>query len=228
MERKSDETNTASPVSPQMSSRTDFCRRCLSAWSSTSTFEISPQNLTSSSPTHSSPCSPVFSSQNKSCQTVESSLIPCDACHQVQTLLRKTGDALVDLLQSEGLPSSLQPLLAAVDDSLELGRMTAGDVSQWANEQRRDTRRLEKHLQDVRCTVQPLKDRLAAAEEEQKRFRSQLERAEKDFNQEKEKLQINSVQLEFSLQKAQRVIKETEKRLHEEQQQHKRGEWNCE
>ncbi|XP_005729567.1 coiled-coil domain-containing protein 157 isoform X2 [Pundamilia nyererei] len=180
------------------------------------------KNLTSTSPTHSSPCSPVFSSQNKSCQTVESSLIPCDACHQVQTLLRKTGDALVDLLQSEGLPSSLQPLLAAVDDSLELGRMTAGDVSQWANEQRRDTRRLEKHLQDVRCTVQPLKDRLAAAEEEQKRFRSQLERAQKDFNQEKEKLQINSVQLEFSLQKAQRVIKETEKRLHEEQQQHKR------
>lgn len=228
MERNSDETNTASPVSPQMSSRTNFCSRCLSAWSSTSTFEIFPQNLTSSSPTHSSPYSPAFSSQNKSCQTVESSLIPCDACHQVQTLLRKTGDALVDLLQSEGLPSSLQPLLAAVDDSLELGRMTAGDVSQWANEQCRDTRRLEKHLQDVRCMVQPLKDRLAAAEEEQKRFRSQLERAQKDFNQEKEKLQINSVQLEFSLQKAQRVIKETEKRLHEEQQQHKRGEWNCE
>ncbi|CAI5650910.1 unnamed protein product [Oreochromis niloticus] len=222
MKRNSDETNTASPVSPQMSSRTDFCRRCLSAWSSTSTFEISPQNLTSSSPTHSSPCSPVVSSQNKSCQTVESSLIPCDACHQVQTLLRKTGDALADLLQSEGLPSSLQPLLAAVDDSLEVGRMTAGDVSQWANEQRRDTRRLEKHLQDVRCTVQPLKDRLAAAEEEQKRLRSQLERAQKEFNQEKEKLQINSVQLEFSLQKAQRVNKETEKRLHEEQQQHKR------
>ncbi|XP_039477124.1 coiled-coil domain-containing protein 157 isoform X2 [Oreochromis aureus] len=222
MKRNSDETNTASPVSPQMSSRTDFCRRCLSAWSSTSTFEISPQNLASSSPTHSSPCSPVVSSQNKSCQTVESSLIPCDACHQVQTLLRKTGDALADLLQSEGLPSSLQPLLAAVDDSLEVGRMTAGDVSQWANEQRRDTRRLEKHLQDVRCTVQPLKDRLAAAEEEQKRLRSQLERAQKEFNQEKEKLQINSVQLEFSLQKAQRVNKETEKRLHEEQQQHKR------
>uniref|UniRef100_I3JXQ6 Coiled-coil domain containing 157 n=2 Tax=Oreochromis niloticus TaxID=8128 RepID=I3JXQ6_ORENI len=222
MKRNSDETNTASPVSPQMSSRTDFCRRCLSAWSSTSTFEISPQNLASSSPTHSSPCSPVVSSQNKSCQTVESLLIPCDACHQVQTLLRKTGDALADLLQSEGLPSSLQPLLAAVDDSLEVGRMTAGDVSQWANEQRRDTRRLEKHLQDVRCTVQPLKDRLAAAEEEQKRLRSQLERAQKEFNQEKEKLQINSVQLEFSLQKAQRVNKETEKRLHEEQQQHKR------
>lgn len=142
----------------------------------------------------------------------------------MQTLLRKTGGALVDLLNSEGLPSSLQPLLEAVEDTLELGRMTAADVSQWANEQLRDMRRLEKHLQDVRCTVQPLKDRLAVAETEQKRFKSQLEKAQKEFNQEKENLQINLVQLEFSLQKAQRSIKETEQRLEEEQQQHKRRE----
>ncbi|XP_030592958.1 coiled-coil domain-containing protein 157 [Archocentrus centrarchus] len=221
-ETNSDETKTASPVSPQLNSTTDFCKRCLSAWSSTSTFKISPQNRTPSSPIHSTPCSPVVDSQNKSCQTVESSLIPCNACHQVQTLLRRTGDSLVDLLQSEGLPSSLKPLLAAVDDTLELGRMTAGDVSQWANEQLRDMRRLEKHLQDVRCTVQPLKDRLAVAETEQKRLRSQLERAQKEFNQEKENLQINLVQLEFSLQKAQRSVKETEQRLQEEQQQHER------
>ncbi len=101
--------------------------------------------------------------------------------------------------------------------------MTAGDVAQWASEQVRDMRRLAKHLQDVRGTVQPLKDRLVAAETERERFKSQLERAQKEFKRELEKHQANTVQLEFSLRKAQRSLKETEQRLQEEQQQLKRG-----
>lgn len=141
-------------------------------------------------------------------------------------MLRKTGDALVDLFQSEGLPSSLQPLSVAVEDTLELGHMTAADVAQWANEQLRDMRRLAKHLQDVRGTVRPLKDRLAAAETERERFRSQLERVQKEFKHEMEKHQANIVQLEFSLRKAQRSVKETEQRLQEEQQRLQRGEEN--
>lgn len=129
----------------------------------------------------------------------------------------------MELFQSEGLPSSLQPLLEAVEENMELGRMTAGDVTQWANEQLRDMRRLEKHLQDVRDTVQPLKDQLVAAETERERFRSQLEMKQKEFKQELEKHQANTVQLEFSLSKAQRSMKETEHRLKEEQQKLKRG-----
>lgn len=141
-------------------------------------------------------------------------------------MLKKTGDALVELLQSEGLPSSLQPLLEAVEDTLELGQMTAADVAQWANEQLRDTRRLAKHLQDVRGTVQPLRDRLVVVETERERFRSQLERSRKEFKHEMEKHQANIVQLEFSLRKAQRSVTETEQRLKEEQQQFKRGAGN--
>lgn len=141
----------------------------------------------------------------------------------MQSVLRQTGNALVELFQSEGLPSSLQPLLAAVEDTLELGHMTASDVGQWANEQLRDMRRLVKHIEDVRGTVQPLKDRLAAAETERERFRSQLERAQKEFQQDVEKHQANIVQLEFSLRKAQRSMKETEQRLQEEQRQLQRG-----
>ncbi|KAJ4922251.1 hypothetical protein JOQ06_019505 [Pogonophryne albipinna] len=115
-----------------------------------------------------------------------------------------------------------KPLLVAVEDTLELGHMTAGDVAQWANEQLRDMRRLMKHLQEVRSTVQPLKERLAAAEAERDRFKSQLERKQKTFKQEMEKHQANIVQLEFSLTKAQRCVKETEQRLQEEQRQLKR------
>ncbi|XP_051277981.1 coiled-coil domain-containing protein 157 [Dicentrarchus labrax] len=220
-EKAFDSDETASSVSLQLSSRSDFCRHCSSARSSKSSSpQVFPQNHVPSSPSHNS--YPKVDSHNVSCQTVESSLAPCDACHQVQSLLRKTGDALIELFQSEGLPSSLQPLLVAVEDTLELGHMTAGDVAQWANEQLRDLRRLAKHLQDVRGTVQPLNERLAAAEAERERLRSRLERAQKEFRDQTEKHQANIVQLEFSLRKAQRLMKETEQRLQEEQQQLRR------
>ncbi|KAK5871207.1 hypothetical protein PBY51_004099 [Eleginops maclovinus] len=213
-----DGTETVSSVYPQMSPSRD----CLSSWSSSSSFKLLPQSNVHSSPTHNTTLYPKVYSHNVSCQTVESSLVPCNACHQVQSTLIKTGHALVELLQSESLPSSLQPLLVAVEDTLELGHMTAGDVTQWANEQLRDMRRLTKHLQEVRSTVQPLKEKLAAAEAERDRFKSQLERKQKEFKQEMEKHQANIVQLEFSLSKAQRCVKETEQRLQEEQRQLKR------
>ncbi|XP_008304047.1 coiled-coil domain-containing protein 157 [Stegastes partitus] len=217
-----DETKTVSPISSQIGSRSDSCRHSLSARSSASTFTFSTQNHIPSSSTHSTHNFPRGDSHNVGCQTIESCLIPCNACHQVQSLLRKTGDALVDLFQSEGLPSSLQPLSAAMEDTVELGHMTAGDVAQWANEQLRDMRRLAKHLQDVRGTVQPLKDRLAAAETERERYRCQLDRAQKEFKEKVERHQQDMVQLEFSLRKAQRSMKETEQRLQKEQQQLKR------
>ncbi|XP_032372488.1 coiled-coil domain-containing protein 157 isoform X1 [Etheostoma spectabile] len=211
-------TETVSSVSPQMSTS----RHCLSSWSSTSSLKFLPQTHVPSSATHNTLCYSKVDSHNVGCQTIKSSLVPCNACHQVQSTLIKTGHALLELLHSESLPSSLQPLLVAVEDTLELGHMTAGDVAQYANEQLKDMRRLAKHLQDVRGTVQPLKDRLASAEAERERLRTQLERTQKEFKQELEKHQTNIVQLEFSLRKAQRSVKETEKRLQEEQQQFKR------
>ncbi|KAM7391606.1 hypothetical protein PAMP_022285 [Pampus punctatissimus] len=216
-----DDTETLSLTSPEISSNSDRGTHCLSAWSSASSFKFLPQNHITSSPAHNTPSYPKVNSHNASCQTVESSLVPCDACHQVQSILRKTGNALVEVFQSEGLPSSLQPLLVAVEDTLELGQMTAGDVAQWGNEQLRDMRRLTKHLQDVRGTIQPLGEKLAAAEAERERFRSQMERAQKELKQNVEKHQAIIAKMEFSLQKAQRSRKETEQRLREEQQQNK-------
>lgn len=219
-----DDIKTASPVSPLSSPGTAFCTNALSAQSSTNSFKFLPQNNPSSSlPVLKTMSYPGADRSHVSCQTVESSLVPCDACHQVQSHLMNTGHTLVDLLQTEGLPSSLQRLLVVVEDTVEVGHMVASDVAQWADMQLKDIRRLAKHLQDVRGTLQPLKDRLVAAEKERERFRFHLERAETDFKQEVEKHQANIVQLEFSVQKAQRSAKETEQKLQEEQQQLKRG-----
>ncbi|XP_041642931.1 coiled-coil domain-containing protein 157 [Cheilinus undulatus] len=213
----SDETQTGTSVKKQMNSRSDFCRRCLSAGSSPNSSKYEPSNITHNTTNH-----PKADSHNVGCQTFESSLVPCDACHEVQSILSKTGHAFVDLFQNEGLPSSLQPLLAAVEDTLEPEQMTAADVAQWANEQLRDMRRLGKHLQDVRGTVQPLTDKLTKAETERDRFKSQLGKVQKEAKQEIEKHQASIVQLEFSLNKAQRSMKETKQRLQEEREQLKK------
>lgn len=157
------------------------------------------------------------------CQTFESSLAPCDACQHAQSVLRKTGDALVEILQRECLPSSLQPLMLAVDESLGMGLMTAGDVAQWATEQCRDMRRLSKHLQEVRATVKPLQGDLEKAEAERVQLRSQLEQVQRRFRQDVDRHQANVVQLEFALRKAQRSVKQLEQNLQEEQKKHKKG-----
>ncbi|CAL8247488.1 unnamed protein product [Merluccius merluccius] len=128
--------------------------------------------------------------------------------YTVQSVLRQTGDCLVELCQSEGLPSSLQPLLVAVEDTVELGHLTAGDLTQWAREQRRDMGRLGKHLKEVRGTVQPLADRLAVAEKEREKATSQVEKAQEDAKREMEKHRASKHQMELSLREAQRLKEE--------------------
>ncbi|CAL8343256.1 unnamed protein product [Lota lota] len=199
--------SNSSPASVLSSSSSlhSFARNQVNAIPATPHFPPSPTVLT----TH---------TRNVSCQTVESSLVPCDACDQVQHVLRQTGDCLVELCQSEGLPSSLQPLLVAVEDTVELGHLTAGDLAQWAREQRRDMGRLGKHVREVRGAVQPLTDRLAVAEKEGEKARSRVERAQEDAKKETEKHLASKRKMELSLREAQRSGKEKERRLQEEQQ----------
>lgn len=218
-----DETETLPSVPSRQNSRSDLDTDRSSAKVSIRSLKTSPQSLQGlQSPTQSTLCFPKVDSQNVGCQTFESCLVPCDACYQVQAVLRKTGDALIELLQSEGLPSSLQPLSAAVQDTVELGHMTASDFAQWAAEEWRDMRRLAKHLQDVRGTVEPLKAKLLAIEAERDQFKSDVKRLQKEFKEKMENNQATIVQLEFSLQKAQRSAKELEQRRQEEQQKSKR------
>ncbi|KAM4616842.1 coiled-coil domain-containing protein 157 [Polymixia lowei] len=213
-----DETKTVSSASPVISSRSCPDIKWQSVLSSTSCCPQNHVNFLPSCPSHNvSDCS--TDTCNASCQTVVSSLAACDACDQVQSVLKQTGDALVELCRSEGLPSSLQQVLVAVEDTLEVGHLTAGDIAQWAREQRRDMGRLGKYLREVRGTVQPLRDRLAVAERERGRFRSQLARAQEELKKEMAKHQASILQMEHALQEAHRSVK----RLQEEQQQLKRG-----
>ncbi|KAL4660395.1 hypothetical protein GN956_G1311 [Arapaima gigas] len=150
------------------------------------------------------------------CQTVASSLVPCDACARVQKSFRSLSDALVAMCQDQGLPSSLGCFLAAVDDSLEQGQLSAADIAQWAAEQSRDLGRLGKYLSQLRDTINPLKENQVVLEGQRTELKVQVKRIEELLAQEREKNCVSIENLKFRLKEAQVREEEAVRKLQSE------------
>ncbi|XP_067269404.1 coiled-coil domain-containing protein 157 [Pseudorasbora parva] len=155
-----------------------------------------------------------------SCQTVESALVPCQACACVQAVMKESSDALVSLCQSLGLPCSMQGFLEAVEETQQLGRLTACDISQWASEQRKDMSRVGKHVLEVRETVEPLKKKLKETEMEREKLRKQLSETVKREKEERRKMEE---ECEHRMQEVKVKGEEALRRLREEKEELKRG-----
>ncbi|XP_077456666.1 coiled-coil domain-containing protein 157 [Stigmatopora argus] len=171
------------------------------------------KNVADDTPLSGSPCPPFYpevDTFNVSCQTEESSMAPCSACHESQSFMRKTGSVLVELLHGEGLPSSLHSVLVASQDGVE--PTTDIDVSLWASEHVQDLRRLTKHVQDMRDTVEKVTMKLEASEARGDKLEIDIESVRKEVEKQKSTI----VQLEQALQKAQASMKETEQKLSDE------------
>uniref|UniRef100_A0A2K6F8P0 Coiled-coil domain containing 157 n=1 Tax=Propithecus coquereli TaxID=379532 RepID=A0A2K6F8P0_PROCO len=80
------------------------------------------------------------------CQTIETALVPCDACTSVQGSLQEVGKVVISLCQSQNLPSSLGQFQQLVQDSMGLRPLPAATVGHWAAEQSKDLTRLSKHV----------------------------------------------------------------------------------
>ncbi|XP_054961920.1 coiled-coil domain-containing protein 157 isoform X3 [Pan paniscus] len=87
-------------------------------------------------------------------QTIETALVPCDACASVQGSLRKVGKVVISLCQSQNLPSSLGQFQQLVQDSMGLRPLPAATVGRWAAEQRKDLTRLSKHVEALRAQLE--------------------------------------------------------------------------
>ncbi|XP_070936493.1 coiled-coil domain-containing protein 157 isoform X3 [Macaca nemestrina] len=87
-------------------------------------------------------------------QTIETALVPCDACASVQGSLQKVGKAVISLCQSQNLPSSLGQFQQLVQDSMGLRPLPAATVGRWAAEQRKDLKRLCKHVEALRAQLE--------------------------------------------------------------------------
>ncbi|XP_057602195.1 coiled-coil domain-containing protein 157 [Hippopotamus amphibius kiboko] len=117
-------------------------------------------------------------------QTVETALVPCDACTSVQGSLREVGKVVIGLCQSQNLPSSLGQFQHLVQDSMGLRPLPAATVGHWAAEQSKDLVRLSKHVGALTQRVGPLKAQLEEAEGKKDRLRKQVGELEQALQQE--------------------------------------------
>ncbi|XP_044234926.1 coiled-coil domain-containing protein 157 [Ursus arctos] len=117
-------------------------------------------------------------------QTVETALVPCDACTSVQGSLREVGKVLVSLCQSQNLPSSLGQFQQLVQDSMGLRPLPAATMGHWAAEQSKDLTRLSKHVGALTQLIGPLRAQLEEAEGQKEGLKQQVGQLEQALQQE--------------------------------------------
>lgn len=131
-----------------------------------------------------SPARTTESTRSVHSQTVETALVPCDACANVQGSLREVGRVVVGLCQSQNLPSSLGHFQQLVQNTMGLKPLPAATVGHWAAEQSRDLARLSKHVGALTQLVGPLRAQLEEAEEQKGGLREQVGQLEQALQQE--------------------------------------------
>ncbi|KAF4070365.1 hypothetical protein AMELA_G00284760 [Ameiurus melas] len=134
------------------------CRTEPSSSSSSSSTHADPRISSSTSQRSAPPSSPSHGlhtsppprqCRSVSCQTLDSALVPCDACAGAQATLQDSAHAVASLCQALGLSCSLWNFLQAVEETLQLGRLSACDLALWAREQQRDLGRIQEHVTHV-------------------------------------------------------------------------------
>ncbi|XP_007647827.1 coiled-coil domain-containing protein 157 isoform X1 [Cricetulus griseus] len=134
-------------------------------------------------------------------QTIETALVPCDACTSVQGSLWEVGKVVISLCQSQNLPSSLGQFQKLVQDSMGLKPLPAATMSHWAAEQSKDLTRLNKHVGALTQLVGPLRAQLEDAEGQKDELRKQVDKLEQALQQEKGERQRQAEEAERSLAK---------------------------
>lgn len=134
-------------------------------------------------------------------QTVETALVPCDACTSVQGSLWEVGKVVISLCQSQNLPSSLGQFQKLVKDSLGLKPLPAATVGHWAAEQSKDLTRLNKHVGALTQLVGPLRAQLEDAEGQKDGLRKQVSKLEQALQQEQGQRQRQTEEAERTLAK---------------------------
>ncbi|XP_034162304.2 coiled-coil domain-containing protein 157 [Pangasianodon hypophthalmus] len=218
--------------SQQRRQRTSSASRMETSSSSSSTHpdpRISSSTSQRSAPSSSPSCSlhtsptPSARCRSVSCQTVESALVPCDACAGVQATLQDSARAVASLCQALGLSCSLWSFLQAVEETLQLGRLSACDLALWAREQQRDLGRIQKHVTHVQEKVESLTHSLQKAEEERDELRAQLQREKETNRREREERRRREEEWERTLQEEKHRRDEELRTQQEAQEELRRG-----
>ncbi|KAM4050524.1 coiled-coil domain-containing protein 157 isoform 2-T2 [Anomaloglossus baeobatrachus] len=135
-------------------------------------------------------------------QTIESALVPCDACAIAQSSLKEVSDAIVGVCTSQNLPSSLIKIQEVLPSE---GILSPSEMRYWASEEGKDLVRIGKHLSELTQLIQPLRNQCEAAKVENQRLQQNIAEYKSQIKLQKEELQ--------------RQVSEHEKKLHEKGQQ---------
>uniref|UniRef100_H3A687 Coiled-coil domain containing 157 n=1 Tax=Latimeria chalumnae TaxID=7897 RepID=H3A687_LATCH len=154
--------------------------------------------------------------RNVGSQTVESELVPCDACARTQACLTEVSNAIIGICRSQNLPSSLSRFQEAVQVSLGSGALCATDMVYWVSEQSKDLNRINKHLTELMNTINPLKAELKILEEAQVRLEKQVENFNEELQKEKDKQMAK-------LQQVENTMEETVTKLEKDKEELRKG-----
>ncbi|XP_035691862.1 coiled-coil domain-containing protein 157-like isoform X2 [Branchiostoma floridae] len=146
----------------------------------------------------------------KACQTLETAFVPCEACYRVQQNLVDVGNNVVNVCQTQGLPSSLKTYKAQQHLETE---MTAADVSRWTAEQNKDMQRINKHLENLMSQINPLKEELAAVEREKAKLQKRIDGFDGELRREQEVQRAEIRQREEKMRKAEEASAESLARM---------------
>ncbi|XP_002732567.1 coiled-coil domain-containing protein 157-like [Saccoglossus kowalevskii] len=117
------------------------------------------------------------------CQTHETAFVPCQACACVQLSLKEVSGMIIDVCKTQGLPSAVAKHKAHEHSNV----LSASDVSRWTAEQNKDLARINKHLENLMSTIEPMKVDLAASQAMCEQLSQQVSNAEKNIKKEKDK-----------------------------------------
>ncbi|KAK6192725.1 hypothetical protein SNE40_004149 [Patella caerulea] len=142
---------------------------------------------------------------NKSSQTIETAFVACESCDVVQKNLRETGDIVIHVCTTQGLPSSLKkfrPQVAGYD------WLSANDIMRWTHEQNKDLSRINKYMDQIVTEVKPLKAEVTAFEKETKQMEHKVRKIENELKLEKDTQIAIKRQYEIKLQEKESTFTE--------------------
>ncbi|XP_041078875.1 coiled-coil domain-containing protein 157 isoform X2 [Polyodon spathula] len=158
-----------------------------------------------------------------SCQTLESSLVPCDACARSQASLKEVSNTIINICQSQNLPSSLCHFREAVQGTLGEKLLSSTDMAYWASEQSKDLARINKHFGDLLNLVSPLKESLAASEKKQVELKQSMESFKGILHKEKGEHQIRIQEFQSRMEEMSMKNEWAVKKLEGEREELRKG-----
>ncbi|XP_077153417.1 coiled-coil domain-containing protein 157 isoform X2 [Ranitomeya variabilis] len=145
-------------------------------------------------------------------QTLESALVPCDACAIAQSSLKEVSDAIVGVCTSQNLPSSLIKIQEVLPPE---GILSPSEMRYWASEEGKDLVRIGKHLSELTQLIQPLRNQCDAAKVENQRLQQNMAEYKNQLKLQKEELQrqvsVHEKKLQEKGQQNQDVVERLER-----------------